>query len=115
MAPTETSILSNFLLHPAPLPAIISLQQFTELFPPTQRADPQIPVLYRELQHQRAMDTDDVRRNIAAEAIRGQAHMREVRRERRRANKQTIDGVDERELYMEASVRLCTCYPMRDL
>ncbi|KAL1648834.1 hypothetical protein SLS58_002014 [Diplodia intermedia] len=84
MAPNESSILSNFLLPPAPLQTIITLRQFTDLFPRTHQSNPAIPKLYRELQHQRAIDTDDVKRNIAAECKRGERQAREVARARRR-------------------------------
>ncbi|EKG11132.1 Kinetochore subunit NKP2 [Macrophomina phaseolina MS6] len=84
MAPTESSILSNFLLPPAPLQTIITLRQFTDLFPRAHHSNPAIPKLYRELQHQRAIDTDDVKRNIAAECKRGERQVREVARARRR-------------------------------
>lgn len=84
MAPTESSVLSNFLLPPAPLPTILSLRQFTDLFPRAYQSNPSIPKLYRELQHQRAIDTDDVKRNIAAECKRGERQAREVARARRR-------------------------------
>ncbi|KAF2096730.1 hypothetical protein NA57DRAFT_78326 [Rhizodiscina lignyota] len=101
MAPTESTILSNFLLPPAPLPAIISLRKFTELFPASQRCDPQIAILYRELQHQRAMDTDDVKRNITAEVKRGEVQRREVVRARRRADNVELEGLNRTELQME--------------
>ncbi len=106
MAPTESAILSNFLLPPAPLPTIISLRKFTELFPAAQRSDPQIATLYRELQHQRAMDTDDVKRNIAAEVRRGEAQRREVVRARRRADTNEVGGLDQRDMQMQLEV----CY-----
>ncbi|EON64572.1 hypothetical protein W97_03805 [Coniosporium apollinis CBS 100218] len=104
MAPTEASILSNFLLPPAPLPVIISLRQFTDLFPRSQQSNPQIPVLYRELQHQRAIDIDDVKRNIAAEVKRGEKQQREVIRARRRTDTASMEGLDARDMLMEAEL-----------
>ncbi|KAJ9663613.1 hypothetical protein H2201_005574 [Coniosporium apollinis] len=104
MAPTEASILSNFLLPPAPLPVIVSLEQFTELFPRSQQSNPQIPVLYRELQHQRAIDIDDVKRNIAAEVRRGEKQQREVIRARRRTDTASVEGLDARGMLMEAEL-----------
>lgn len=104
MAPTEASILSNFLLPPAPLPTIISLQQFTELFPRSQQSNRQIPILYRELQHQRAIDIDDVKRNIAAEVRRGEGQQREVLRARRQTDAASTEGLDARDMAMEAEV-----------
>ncbi|EED24448.1 conserved hypothetical protein [Talaromyces stipitatus ATCC 10500] len=67
MAPSEESILSNFLLSPASLPTIISLQKFTELFPKRLQSHPQIRVLYRELQELRAQDMDMITEHILDE------------------------------------------------
>ncbi|KAK0108937.1 hypothetical protein ONS96_002774 [Cadophora gregata f. sp. sojae] len=101
MAPTEETILSTFLLSPAPLPTIITLKAFTELFPRSQQSSPQIKALYRDLQHQRARLTDTVSRNIAAEVKRGKAQRREVARARKEAEReQQDDEVDvERALF----------------
>lgn len=105
MAPTESTILTNFLLPPAPLPTILSLQKFISLFPKTQRSNPQVKSLYRELQHLRALDIDEVKQNIAREVKVGEKQRREVVRARRRADRENIDGSDEREVEMEAQVR----------
>lgn len=67
MAPLEESILSNFLLSPASLPTIISLQKFTELFPKRLQSHPQVRVLYRELQELRSQDMDLIAENILNE------------------------------------------------
>jgi len=91
MAPTEATILSTFLLPPAPLPTIISLKAFTELFPRSQQSSPQIKALYRDLQHQRVRFTDAVARNIAAETKRGNAQRRAVVRARRESEKEDAD------------------------
>ena len=91
MAPTEATILSTFLLPPAPLPSLISLQAFTALFPRSQQSSPQIRTLYRDLQHQRARLTDTIARNIATEVKRGDAQRRAVARTRRTAEKEMQD------------------------
>lgn len=91
MAPTEATILTNFLLPPALLPSIISLKAFTDLFPRAQQASPQIKVLYRDLQHQRARLADNVGRNIIAEVKRGSAEKLEVARARRTAEREDQD------------------------
>ncbi|KAF1991675.1 hypothetical protein K402DRAFT_389065 [Aulographum hederae CBS 113979] len=102
MAPTETTILQNFLLPPAPLPTIISLRKFTDLFPAQHRANPQIAILYRELQHQRAIDTDDVKENIQKEVKRGEKMRREVVKTRRRAEREELgEGMDGRDVGLE--------------
>ncbi len=103
----EKSLLRQFLLHPAALPEIISLEDFTDLFPRLLRSNPQIPVLYRELQHERARTTDQVDANISAEVKRGTAQRREVVRGRR-AEKDgqavEITEGERREMDMEVDV-----------
>lgn len=79
MPPTEGSILTNFLLLPSPLPTVISLEKFTELFPRKLRSHPQIRTLYRELQHLRAQDVDLVRQNIEDEIRRGERQKEDLR------------------------------------
>lgn len=91
MAPTEATILTNFLLPPALLPSIITLKAFIELFPRAQQSSPQIKVLYRDLQHQRARLADNVGRNIATELKRGNVERREVIRARRIAEREEPD------------------------
>ncbi|GAB1192300.1 hypothetical protein APSETT444_001489 [Aspergillus pseudonomiae] len=80
MAPSEASILSNFLLSPASLPTIISLQQFTELFPKRLRSHPHIRALYRELQQLREQDMDLVNGNIDQELRQGESQKAELRK-----------------------------------
>ncbi|KUJ18229.1 uncharacterized protein LY89DRAFT_644230 [Mollisia scopiformis] len=91
MAPTEATILSTFLLPPAPLPSIISLKAFAELFPRSQQSSPQVKALYRDLQQQRAKLTDAVGRNIVAEVKRGIGQRRVVVRARRAAEQEDQD------------------------
>lgn len=82
MAPTEHTILTAFLLPPAPLPAVLSLTAFTLLFPKSQQSSPQIKALYRDLQRQRARTTDTVASNIETEVLRGREQRRAVVRAR---------------------------------
>jgi centromere-localized protein 2 len=91
MAPTELTILSTFLLPPAPLPQIISLKAFTELFPRSQQSSPQIKQLYRDLQHQRVKLTDAVERNIVTEVKKGIQQQRAVVKARRQSEKEEQD------------------------
>ena len=91
MAPTEAALLSGFHLPPAPLPAIINLKAFTQLFPRSQQSSPQVKALYRDLQNQRARVTDAVGNNIVAEVKRGNAQKRAVVRARREAEKEEQD------------------------
>ena len=84
MPPTEDELLSNFLLAPAPLASVISLQKFTDLFPRPQRPNPQIKLLYRDLQGRRALDIEHIKRNIAREVKRGEKQKRHVIKARRK-------------------------------
>lgn len=84
MSETEQTILSKFLLLPAPLPSIILLENFTDLFPRSQRSNPQIKHLYLELQGLRSLDIENVRRNISREVKRGERQRRQVVKTRRR-------------------------------
>lgn len=93
MAPTETTILVNYLLVPAQLPAIISLKEFTDLFPRAQQSSPFIRKLYRDLQTKRNGLVDDVASNIEDEAKRGKVLRREILRSKREA--QDAGGDDE--------------------
>jgi centromere-localized protein 2 len=104
MAPTEATILSTFLLPPAPLPSIISLKAFTELFPRSQQSSPQIRTLYRDLQHQRAQITDAVAHNIATETKRGNAQRRALVKARRAAAREEQDD----EVDIESAVSTAT-------
>ena len=85
----------------------MTLSQFTDLFPRSQRSNPQIPILYRELQHQRALVADEVGRNIGAEVKRGERQKREVVDARWREEGRTDDDDDDdvRERRMEIEVR----------
>ncbi|KAK8174203.1 Cnl2/NKP2 family protein-domain-containing protein [Phyllosticta citrichinensis] len=91
MPHTETSLLSDLLLRPAPLTNVITLQQFIDLFPRSQASNPAIPRLYRELQHQRATDIDDVKRSIAGEAKRGEQQARQVAKRRRKEERGELE------------------------
>jgi len=78
MAPTEQQILTNYLLAPAQLPTIISLEEFTALFPRALQSSPRVRSLYRDLQAQRSALVDAVSEEIAAEAKHGRAMRRAV-------------------------------------
>ncbi|KAK4202570.1 Cnl2/NKP2 family protein-domain-containing protein [Triangularia verruculosa] len=91
MAPTEQAILSNYLLIPAQLPAIISLEEFTGFFPRQLQASPHLRSLYRDLQSQRNAVVDAVAEEIQAEARQGRALRRHVMKARREAEAQEQD------------------------
>jgi len=83
MAPTEDTILATFLLTPASLPTIISIQAFTALFPRVEQSSPEVKRLYRTLQHRRGLLTDAIGQDIALEVKKGHAQRRAVVKSRR--------------------------------
>ena len=94
MAPSESSILNDFLLQPAPLPAILSLQTFTDLIPEGQQNNVQIKSLYRNLKSERAFGLEQIKHNIDQECKRGERQMRQVIKARRQAEKSVIKGAN---------------------
>ncbi|KAL2835174.1 Ctf8-domain-containing protein [Aspergillus cavernicola] len=104
MAPSEPSILSNFLLSAASLPTIMSLQQFTELFPKRLRSHPHIRVLYRELQQLREQDMDIVNENIDREVRQGDSQKAELRRSLAKTGVDGADLNDQREIDMDVQL-----------
>ncbi|ETI28643.1 hypothetical protein G647_01094 [Cladophialophora carrionii CBS 160.54] len=70
--PTESQILHSYLLHPSPLPTILPYTAFLALLPKhpsslqTTHAT-ELKRLYRDLEFQRAVIVDDVRRRIESE------------------------------------------------
>lgn len=101
MAPTEESILSNFLLTPAPLPTILSLQKFTEMFPKRLRNHPHIRTLYRELQQAREHDLDQVNENIDKEIHQGERQKAELRKASMAAGVEAANDDEQREMDMD--------------
>ncbi|EXF81033.1 Cnl2/NKP2 family protein [Colletotrichum fioriniae PJ7] len=91
MAPTEAAILHNYLTVPAQLPSAITLEEFTELFPKSHRANPQIRSLYRDLQHQRRALVDTITENIENEEKNGRVIKREIARAQKRAKAEDAD------------------------
>ncbi|OAP59616.1 hypothetical protein AYL99_06914 [Fonsecaea erecta] len=111
--PSESEILTSYLLHPSPLPTILPYKSFLALLPPSAssaRLHPtELKRLYRELQFQRDIVIDDVRRRIDDECRRsveltarlGRQIMREEGLKRGRKRKRT--GVDDNENADEAA------------
>lgn len=85
MAPAETTVLSNFLVTPAALHKVISIQAFINLFPETHRSHPQLKHMFYELQYQRDHSINKVRQNISKEAKKGQLQRRRVAMARKQA------------------------------
>src|SRR5690349_21242276 len=102
MAPTESDILENFLLQPAGLTSITTLQQFESLFPSTLHGSAQLRSLFRDLQSQRNAVVDLVSANIATQIKHGVAMRREVVRAKREAEREEVDG----ELEIQRAVRM---------
>ncbi len=91
MPPTEHSILTSYLLLPAPLPSIISLAEFTALFPRPLQSSRRVRTLYRDLQRQRNAALDAVAEQVVDEAKAGRAMRRAVARAKREAEAREID------------------------
>lgn len=104
MPSQEAQILSDFLLAPAPLRDFVTLRQFTDIFPQSQRANPAIKDLYRELQRLREKDIESVRRSIAEEVRRSKRLRQEYAKERRQLDGATFAGLDPVAFDMEQEV-----------
>ncbi|KAL5001950.1 Cnl2/NKP2 family protein-domain-containing protein [Aspergillus recurvatus] len=104
MAPSETSILSNFLLSAASLPQIISLKQFTRLFPKRLRSHPHIRVLYRELQQLREQDMNIINENIDKEVRQGDSQKAELRKSIAKTGVDGSGSNDQREMDMDVQL-----------
>ena len=95
----ETQILSSFLLSRASQQDIVSLRQFTELFPKDQRSNPQVKLLYRELQLLRNKTCERVKKNIHHEAELGTKQRSDAERKRRAlkdVDDDAMTGIDVR-------------------
>ncbi|EEP80285.1 predicted protein [Uncinocarpus reesii 1704] len=101
MAPSEEYILNNFLTSPSPLPRIISLERFAELFPRKLRSHPQIRTLYRELQHIRAQDIALVKENIEREVKTGEKQKEELRQASANKGVSSLSARDKMEIDMD--------------
>ncbi|KAL5343736.1 Cnl2/NKP2 family protein-domain-containing protein [Aspergillus crustosus] len=104
MAPSETSILSNFLLSAASLPTVMSLQQFTGLFPKRLRSHPHIRFLYRELQQVREQDMDIVNENIDKEVRQGDRQKAELRKAIAETGVDGAESNDQREMDIDVQL-----------
>ncbi|CAG8042330.1 unnamed protein product [Penicillium salamii] len=101
MAPTEESILENFLLAPAPLPTVMSLQKFTEMFPKRLRSHPHIRTLYRELQQVREQDMDRVNENIDSEINQGEQQRADLRKATQAPGVEASNAEEQREMDLD--------------
>lgn len=113
MPPQEATLLSDFLLAPAALRHTLTLDQFTEILPQSQRENPAVKALYQELQRLRHEDIEAVRANIADEIRKSRPLKQECKRQRRHDDRSAVAGLDLVALEMEAEVgssitRACT-------
>ncbi|KAF2964800.1 hypothetical protein GQX73_g8763 [Xylaria multiplex] len=108
MAPTEATILQNYLLLPSRLPSIISVQDFASLFPKSQQSSPQVRALYRDLQQQRNAVVDAVAASIDAEVKHANALRRTIIRTKKQGeSEEQDDEVEiERALFGSTSVTI---------
>ncbi|KIX97130.1 uncharacterized protein Z520_07244 [Fonsecaea multimorphosa CBS 102226] len=104
--PSESEILTSYLLHPSPLPTILPYKSFLALLPPgasaaSARQHPtELKRLYRDLQYQRDVIVHDVSQRIEDECRRSvelTARLgRQIRREEeQRGRKRKRNGEDE--------------------
>ena len=109
--PRTLKLLSNYLLLPARLPSIISLQEFTSLFPKSQQSSAQIRSLYRDLQQQRNLIVDDVAEKIEAEVRTSRTLRRELLRARVEAEyEERDDEIDRYDDSRDDQLDICLLY-----
>lgn len=94
MPSPETAILTDFLLDPASLRDVLTLQQFTEIFPKSHRLSPAVKELYQELQRLRNEDLETVRLNIQEEVKKSRTLKRDCARERELDDRRAVAGLD---------------------
>lgn len=80
----EAEILSSFLLSRAALRDIITPRGFADLFPKDKRSNPQVRILYRELQQARTRQCDRVQRSIQQEARQGAMYRKQAAEKRKK-------------------------------
>ncbi|KAL9113291.1 MAG: hypothetical protein Q9227_002626 [Pyrenula ochraceoflavens] len=101
MPPSESSILSSYLLNPASFPTIVSQEQFRDFFPKPHRTHPMVKQLYRDLQFLRTVDMDAVEDNIHHEVIKGERQKLAMYKAYHAGQRDLIDGVQHREIDMD--------------
>jgi centromere-localized protein 2 len=104
MPSPEAVILTDFLLAPAALRDVLTLQQFTEIFPKSHRLGPAVKELYQELQRLRNEDLETVRLNIQDEIKKSRTLKRDCARERELDDRRAVAGLDPTILDREEQV-----------
>jgi centromere-localized protein 2 len=96
MASYDIAQMKQYLILPARLPDIFTLEQFRAMFPRATHSSPQIKTLYRDLQAQRAAMVDAVSAEINSQA----RDNRHVRRRLKHQNQEAM--LDEADVDLEA-------------
>lgn len=104
MSSPEAAILADFLLAPAALREVLTLQQFADIFPKSLRTNLAIKELYQELQRLRHQDLNAVQKNIAAELSASKSLKRQSARARQGYDHVAVAGLDPVVLDMEAEL-----------
>ncbi|KAH7122210.1 Cnl2/NKP2 family protein-domain-containing protein [Dendryphion nanum] len=94
MSSPEAAILADFLLAPAALREVLTLQQFADIFPKSLRTNLAIKELYQELQRLRHQDLNAVQKNIAAELSASKSLKRQSARARQGYDHVAVAGLD---------------------
>lgn len=89
----EYDILTSFLLSRASLQDIIAFRQFAELFPRDRRENPQVKLLYRELQLLQNKTCERVKKNIQFEARLGARQRRDTKKKLREGTEVEDDAM----------------------
>ena len=97
----EHKLLTDFLVVPAGLGDFMTLRQFTEIFPKSQRSNPTVKELYRELYAIRESDVAVVRQDITDQVKRSRPLRRQCARQRLRVDHAMVAGIDQKSLETE--------------
>lgn len=105
MPSREATLLTDFLLAPAPLRNVMTKTQFVKLFQ-KQAANPAVPAMYRELHELRERDIATVGQDIADEVRRSTRLKKQYAQQRRQLEDAHVAGLDPVSLGMEQEVRI---------
>ncbi|KAF2658366.1 hypothetical protein K491DRAFT_713541 [Lophiostoma macrostomum CBS 122681] len=101
MSTQEAKLLSDFLLAPAALRDVLTLKEFTDIFPKAYRTQPAVKDLYQELQRLRQEDIETVRQNVVDEVKKSKRLRREIAQSRELHDRSAVAGLDPVALQME--------------
>ncbi|KAF2732031.1 hypothetical protein EJ04DRAFT_536265 [Polyplosphaeria fusca] len=112
MSSQERAVLSDFLLSPASLRDVVTLRQFTDIFPTAHRSNPAIKELYREIANLRKEDIELVRQNIGDEVRQSKQLRQQYRNARPPDDRANVPGLAVAALETEAEA--CGCFDSID-